>query len=334
MNKAPIQIALDPSPILQAEIFSSILEQEREIVVAHSGILQLRQKARLFSVGERAEHFYLLLEGEIRIFRFLEEGGVDEMARFTAGDIIGDFDFARRGEFDSNAEAVRDSVVIMFPGFGITLDDFARKEPSAASRVLLGSILMFTSRIKRIQKVIVENMSWVQELNRRAYEDPGTGLWKQSYLTEEINRLLEVPTALIILKPDRFQQLLDDHGNAAGDEAMVKIAMILKSIIRRLGRGWALRFKSNEVGLLINKTSHGQAEDLAREVSTAISALVPIPAKEHVPEYHFSATLSYGVWPEDEPLWESFLAGSFTLLYEARKGGKNRIVHYQRGGVK
>jgi diguanylate cyclase (GGDEF)-like protein len=256
------------------------------------------------------------------------------MARFTTGDIIGDFDFARRGDYDSDAEAVTDSVVVMFPGFGITMADFALNEPAAASRVLLGSILMFTSRIKRIQKVIVENMSWVQELNRRAYEDPGTGLWKQSYLTEEINRLLEVPTALIVLKPDRFQQLLDDHGNAAGDEALVKIAMILKNIIRRLGRGWALRFKSNEVGLLMNKTSQAQAEDLAREISAAVTALDPLPAGKQFPAYQFSATLSYGVWPEDEPLWESFLAGNFTLLYEARQDGGNRIVHYQRGGAK
>ncbi|MFP3042235.1 diguanylate cyclase [Treponema primitia] len=334
MSKSTALSGLDPAPILQAEIFSALLEMEREITANHSSILQLRRGSRLFSAGEKAKHFYLLLEGEISIFRSQEEGGIDEMARFTSGDIIGDFDFARRGDFDANAEAVKDSVVILFPAYGITLEDFAREDPAAVSRVLLGSILMLTSRIKRIQKVIVENISWVQELNRRAYEDPVTGLWRQSYLTDELNRLLEVPTALIILKPDRFQQLLDTYGNATGDETMVRIALVLKNIVRRLGRGYALRFKSNEVGLLMNKTSHGQAEEIAKEMAAAITAFKPLPPKGTEEAYTFSATLSYGVWPEDEPLWESFFTGNFSLLREARQNGGNRIVHYQRGAVK
>jgi diguanylate cyclase (GGDEF)-like protein len=335
MSKSVVPSGLDPSPILQAEIFAALLETEQKTTVDYSSVLQLRRGGRLFSAGEKADHFYLLREGEIRIFRSTEESGIDEMARFTPGDIIGDFDFARQGDYDANAEAVRDSVVVMFPGFGITMENFAREDPAVASRVLQGSILMLTSRIKRIMKMIVENISWVQELNRRAYEDPGTGLWRQSYLTEEINRILEVPTALIILKPDRFQTLLNGYGNAAGDETMVRIALVLKNIIRRLGRGYALRFKSNEVGLLLNKTSHNQAEDLTGEILAAIAAFESLPpAKEETEPYRFSATLSYGIWPGDDPHWESFFAGNFALLYEARQRGENYEVHYQQGAAK
>jgi diguanylate cyclase (GGDEF)-like protein len=177
-------------------------------------------------------------------------------------------------------------------------------------------------------------MSWVQELQRRAYEDPGTGLWKQSFLTDELNRLLEVPTTLIMLKPDRFKILVDSRGHGAGDEAMVRIAMVLKNITRRIGRGWALRFKSNEVGLLINKSGAVPAETIAGELAKAIAALEPVPAQGDIPAFHFSGVIAYTVWPEDDPAWDSLFQGNYTLLLDTWRAGGNRVVHYRRPELK
>jgi diguanylate cyclase (GGDEF)-like protein len=328
-----LNLALDPSPIQKAELFSSLLERELEIVASHSGIIQLRKGRRLFSTGEQAERFYMLLEGSLRVFKPLP-GGDDEMARFTAGDTIGDFDFARRAAYDACAEALEDSVLVMFPGYGMTMQELAREEPHTVSRILLGSIIMLTARIKSTQRIIVENMSWVQELQRRAYEDPGTGLWKQSFLTDELNRLLEVPTALIMLKPDRFKTLVDSRGHAAGDEAMVRIAMVLRNITRRIGRGWPLRFKSNEVGLLINKSGAAPAKTIAGDLAKAISALEPVPAQGDIPAFDFSGTISYAVWPEDDPSWDSLFEGNYTLLLDTWRAGGNTVVHYRRPELK
>jgi GGDEF domain-containing protein len=333
MGSTQLYQALDPSPIQKAELFSSLLERELEIVVSHSGIIQLRKGRRLFSTGEQAERFYMLLEGSLRVFKPLPDGD-DEMARFTAGDTIGDFDFARRAAYDACAEALEDSVLIMFPGYGMTMRELAQEEPHTVSRILLGSIIMLTARIKSTQRIIVENMSWVQELQRRAYEDPGTGLWKQSFLTDELNRLLEVPTALIMLKPDRFKILVDSRGHGAGDEAMVRIAMVLKNITRRIGRGWPLRFKSNEVGLLINKSGAVPAQAIAGDLAKAISALEPVPAQGDIPAFPFSGTVSYAVWPEDDPSWDSLFQGNYTLLLDTWRGGGNNVVHYRRPELK
>ncbi|MDR2028940.1 MAG: cyclic nucleotide-binding domain-containing protein [Treponema sp.] len=334
MGSSRLSQALDPSPIQKAELFSSLLEREIEAVISHSGIIQLRKGRRLFSAGERAERFYMLLEGSLRVFKPQPNGADDEMARFTAGDTIGDFDFARRAVYDAYAEAVEDSVLIMFPGYGMTMDELAREDPHTVSRILLGSIIMLTARIKSTQKIILENLSWVQELQRRAYEDPGTGLWKQSFLSDELNRLLEAPTTLIMLKPDRFKILVDSRGHGAGDEAMVRIAMILKNVTRRIGRGWPLRFKSNEVGLLINKSGAVLAETVARELSKAISALEPVPARGDIPAFRFSGVISYAVWPEDDPSWDSLFQGNYTLLLDTWRAGGNKVVHYRRPELK
>ncbi|MDR1287676.1 MAG: diguanylate cyclase [Treponema sp.] len=322
-------LGVDPSPIQKVELFSTLLPKEIEFVIAHSGILQLRKGGHLFSPGEKAEHFYMLVKGGIRVYKPRSDGSDDEMARFTSGDAIGDFDFARGAAYDAYASATEDSELIMFPGYGLSMEAFALEEPHTTSRILLSAIVMVTGRIKSTQKIIVENMSWVQELHRRAYEDPSTGLWKQSFLADEINRLLEDPMALIMLKPDRFKILVDSRGHGAGDEAMVRIATLLRNVTRRIGRGWPLRFKSNEVGILINKCSPVHAEKIARDMHSAIAALAPVPAGNSLPVFSFTATVSYAVWPIDEVSWENLFRGNYDLLMDTWRAGGNTVVRYK-----
>jgi GGDEF domain-containing protein len=329
MGKTAYSQALDLSPILKADLFSTLLGGEHDFVVSRSGLLQLRRGGFLFSPGEAAAHFYLLVEGAVRIFKTCPGGGEDEIARFAGGDTICDFDFARNADYDAYAEAVEDSVLIMFPGYGLGMDKFLADSPRIMSKILLNSIIMTTGRIKATHKIIVENMSWVQELQRKAYEDPGTGLWKQTFLNDEISRILEDPSGFVMLKPDRFKILVDSRGHGAGDEAMVRIAMVLRNITRRLGRGWPLRLKSNETGILINKCNPDLAESLARDLLESIAQLPPLPASGDVPAFSFTGTVVWAAWPQDGSAWDSLYQGCYNLLLDAWKQGGNRVVHYR-----
>jgi diguanylate cyclase (GGDEF)-like protein len=323
---------LDPSPIQRAEFFSTLLERDIELVISRSSILQLRRGGELFHPGQKAGHFYMLIEGEIRVFKPRSDGGETETARFTPGtDLIGDFDFAREAEYDEYAEAVEDSALIMFPGYGITMGSLALENPTTYAKILISSIKIMTARIRSTQQNILEQSSSFQEDHRRAYEDPGTGLWKQTFLTDEINRILENPMALIMLKPDRFKTLVDTRGHGAGDEAMVRIAAVLRGITRKIGRGWPLRFKSNETGLLINQCSAPQAERIARELHRAIAALPAMPAQGDLPAFTFSGTVVYAVWPDDNPVWDRLYEGVYGLLLHTWRTGGDVVTAYTRG---
>jgi diguanylate cyclase (GGDEF)-like protein len=334
MGKVSPRQTLDCKPILSADLFSSLLKGEQDYVVSRSGFFQLRKGGYLFTPGQKAEHFYLLLEGALRVFKSRsDEQGEDEIARFTTGDTIGDFDFARSGDYDAFAEAAEDSTLVMFPAFGLTMDQLALEAPHTISKILLSSIIMMTGRIKSTRKIVMENMSWVQELHRKAYEDPATGLWKQSFLTDEINRILENPMALIMLKPDKFKILVDSRGHGAGDDAMVHIAMILRNIARRQGRGWPLRFKSNETGLLINQCGAVQAEAITQALSTAVNSLPPVPAQGDIPAFSFTGSIAWGVWPQDNTSWDGLFQGVYSLLLSTWKDGGNRIARYTKEGA-
>ena len=324
---------VDLSSILKSELFSNLLPGEKQSVMQRTGNLMLRKDGILFSQGDKAEHVYLLQEGLVRVMKTGLTGEDEEIARFTPGDVIGDFDFARDAEYDARAEAVEDSSLVMFPGFGLTLDSYAREAPHIVSKILLNAAGMVTGRIRTARKLITESMSWVHELHRKIYEDPGTGLWKQNLLTDEVNHLMEEPLALIMLKPDRFKILVDSQGHGAGDKAMVKIAAILRSITRKLGRGWALRFRSNETGVLVSQCEEALAESLTQFISEAMAAIPPV-SLGHTAQgeelFSFSGSIAWGIWPLDNNSWDSFFEGVYQLLMDTWKAGGKRIVRYRK----
>jgi diguanylate cyclase (GGDEF)-like protein len=326
--------AVDQSLIRKTELFSSLPQNEIDYVISHSGTLSLPKGGVLFTSGEKAKNFYILKKGVIRVFQQKSDSSEDEMARFTEGDTIGDFDFARGADYDANAEADEDSELIVFPNSGITMDTLAKEEPRIICSILLNAIIMMTGRIKSTRKLVLENMSWVQELHRRAYEDSGTGLWKQILITDEIIGALNDPSALIMLKPDRFKILVDSRGHSAGDEAMIKIALILKNITRILGHGWPLRFKSNEVGLIISNCGAAQAQEIAKGLFDSVAALEPVPAEGEAEEFKFSAAVSWTVWPQDEAEWDSLFQGCYSTLLDTWKSGGNTIIHYNKADKK
>jgi len=330
-NQSRRNEAQDLSAILKSDLFAELLPGEARIIVERTEILLVRKGGLLFSPAEKAEHFYLLLGGSVRVFKQNEGGREDEIAHFAPGDIIGDFDFARSAEYDAYAEALEDSTLLMFPDFEHTMAEFALEEPHIISRILLNSAAMVTARIKASRKLLFESDYWVQELHRKIHEDSSTGLWKQTFLTEEINRILEKPMALIMLKPDRFKVLVDSRGHDAGDEAMIKIAKILKGITRKLNKGWAIRFKSNETGLVVNKCDAAEANSLAHVLAKAVLALPHVPlGKEN---FSFTGTIAWGVWPADDKTWDSLFEGTYKLLMDTWKRGGNEIVRYRKEKV-
>lgn len=325
----------------KTDLFSDLPQENFDFIISRSWIFDLPKGENLFSPGKKAEHLYILKSGAIRVFITRSNGSENEMAMFTAGDTIGDFDFARGAEYDAFAAAAEDSQLIMFPSPGHTMDSLAQEEPNIVCNIFLNAIVMITGRIKSTHKLISQDMSWVQELHRRAYEDASTGLWKQSLIADEIIGNLKDPTALIMLKPDRFKILVDSRGHSAGDEAMVRIALIMKNIVRNTGNGWALRFKSNEVGFIFCDCNAVKAEKIAKELAQAIAAMEPVPAQDDIPAFHFSSTISWAIWPHDAQNpqskdcssdWEIFFQGNYASLLENWRNGGERIVRYNKAG--
>jgi diguanylate cyclase (GGDEF)-like protein len=323
----------DLTLIQNVELFSNLEQNEIEFVVSHLEAISLPKKALLFTMGERASQFYILKSGEVRVFKKNDDDSEEDLARFTSGDTIGDFDFTRGAKYDAYAEASQDSILFVFPDRSVTMDSLVKEDPHSVCSILLNAINMMTGRIKKTHKLILNNMSWVQELHRRAYEDAGTGLWKQTLIKDEIIGALNESAGLIMLKPDRFKILVDSRGHSAGDEAMSRIAIILKNFSRQIEHSWALRFKSNEVGIIINNCTTEKARKIANELAEVIRGMEPVQAKNDIPEFNFTATISWALWTRESE-WEGLFNGNYGNLLDNWRNGGDKTIHYSKEAVK
>jgi diguanylate cyclase (GGDEF)-like protein len=183
---------------------------------------------------------------------------------------------------------------------------------------------MISSRLRSTQRLISENSPWVRELRHQIYTDASTGLWSRAFLDEEVPRSLEAPTAIVLVKPDRFKELNDAHGHGAGDQAMSLLSGILVAEAELLGRGWAIRMRSNETAVVIPRCGREEAAATARRLSDAIADInVPAAADSG---FSFTSSMAIAVWPEDGADWKRLVEDAYGLLTRAWRSGGARVL--------
>lgn len=325
MNSAPLEPPA-VSLLKRSELFNSLTDEDLHYFASRSSFLTVPRGSGLFHSGDFAKRFFVVKDGSIRVFRRREDGSDEIMALFAPGDAVGDFDFARGAAYDAHAEALVDSEIVAFPGRGLGFEDLARERPSAAARLKLRSLAMIASRLRSTNNLISENAPWVRELRRRAYEDPATGLWSRAFLDEEIAANLRGTTAVVVLKPMRFKDLVDERGHAAGDVAMARIAAVLKKTAERFGQGWAVRVRSNETALVVPAAAADDAEKIAETVRREFAGIDPFEPDCSYRAWTFSAALAYASWPEDGKKWDALFGAVYDACIEAWKNGESRPI--------
>jgi diguanylate cyclase (GGDEF)-like protein len=307
----------------KAELFSGLIDDDLAFVADRVEPIELARGATLFAQGEKARRFFIVRSGQIGIYRTDEGSNERELARYVAGDVLGDFDFAVGSAFDASARAYTDAELLAFPSGGLSMQDLAQERPDASARIYLRSLSMISSRLRSTQRLISENAPWVRELRRQIYTDSSTGLWSRAFLDEEVPRNVARPTAIVMLKPDKFKELNDAHGHGAGDEAMALLAGVLVGETERLGRGWAIRLRSNETAIVVPRCDAQEATAAARLLAAKVAKMDPICARGT--GFSFTASLSLAIWPEDGPDWKRLVENVYSLLTRAWKDGGDRL---------
>jgi diguanylate cyclase (GGDEF)-like protein len=314
----------------RAELFSGLLMDDLVWAAGHTAIVSLPEGSTVFSPGDQARSFLVVRSGSVGLSR--RDGTEDRlMARYLPGDVFGDLEFAidhRRAEL---AVAERDTELLEFPAAGRNMAELARERPDATARILLRSLAMISSRLRATQRLISENSPWVRELRRQIYTDPATGLLSRAFLDAEVPAVLEAPTALFVLKPDRFKDLVDGAGHAAGDEAMSMLADFLQAEASRLGRGWAIRLRSNETALVVPGLGREEAPEIAGRLARGVRALPSFPLPDGG-RFGFTASLSLAVWPEDGAEWRRLLDDAQGMLTRAWLDGGDRVYRLRHRG--
>ncbi len=156
-----------------------------------------------------------------------------------------------------------------------------------------------------------------------ALTDSLTGLYNRRYLTCHLASLVGrlaaegKPLALAMVDIDRFKAVNDTHGHAPGDDVLRELARLLKRFIR--SSDLAARLGGEEFVVVMPDTGVGGAEAITSRLRRGVAESTGVKAP---------ITVSIGVaelqGPNDTP--ERLLRRADDALYEAKRGGRNRVI--------
>ncbi|MCK0506626.1 GGDEF domain-containing response regulator [Aromatoleum anaerobium] len=154
--------------------------------------------------------------------------------------------------------------------------------------------------------------------NRRRFDEAYAAAWQSALRRHE-------PLALIMLDVDRFKAYNDHYGHPAGDRCLQRVARALHGSLVRADDLLA-RYGGEEFVCLLPATDLAGGEAVARRLHRAVREL-DLP-HEH-PEVAGRVSISVGVavaWPAAGGEPERLVAEADLRLYEAKAGGRDRIV--------
>jgi diguanylate cyclase (GGDEF)-like protein/PAS domain S-box-containing protein len=157
--------------------------------------------------------------------------------------------------------------------------------------------------------------------NRRHFDDVADKEWRRCGREHQ-------PLSVLLLDVDHFKLFNDHYGHLAGDRCLRVIASQLAADTRRPG-DLAARYGGEEFLVLMPHTERTGALRVAECIRKLVLDLAIAHERSPTPSV---VTVSIGVataWPDPEKGPKSvstLLAAADTALYQAKSGGRNRVV--------
>jgi diguanylate cyclase (GGDEF)-like protein/PAS domain S-box-containing protein len=151
-------------------------------------------------------------------------------------------------------------------------------------------------------------------LNRRAFYERFEAEWSSTLRYGH-------PLSCIMIDIDYFKKINDKHGHAAGDEVLQRIALVLKSNIRKSNS--VCRYGGEEFCVLLTHANMNQATQAAEKIRNCIENTFPL---------NISVTASLGVAACEHGASspQELVDQADKALYAAKHGGRNQVIRWDQ----
>jgi len=166
-------------------------------------------------------------------------------------------------------------------------------------------------------------------LERQSLQDGLTGIANRRYFDDALQRALRettrsgCPLGVAILDVDHFKQYNDCYGHNAGDEALRYVARTLDTSLQRAG-DLAARYGGEEFVILIKQAENFKLllEEMRQQIAAAGIPHEGSPTADVLTISGGGVVVGSTIGLSSELLIER----ADRLLYEAKQGGRNRIL--------
>jgi diguanylate cyclase (GGDEF)-like protein len=173
----------------------------------------------------------------------------------------------------------------------------------------------------------------LSEAELQSLTDGLTGLYNRRSMEQLLQRELALSErhgqalSLVMIDMDKFKEINDEHGHAAGDHMLRAFADCVRMTLRKTDL--AFRYGGDEFCIALPQTGVEQAKAVVQKLRQAYSAVDFSDAIAHLAA---QPTLSIGVAErsvrENLITLPTLLAAADSALYEAKKADRNCIKIY------
>jgi diguanylate cyclase len=170
---------------------------------------------------------------------------------------------------------------------------------------------------------ITERRRVETELEHQASHDPLTGLLNRTALRRRLDDALRdgAALALAVIDLDRFKDVNDSLGHAAGDALLCEVAARIETALDR--HEFAARLGGDEFALVLPEADDQRARTAARRVIEALA--MPCAIEEH--RIEVGATIGIALAPAHGRDAEALLREADVAMYVGKRDGTSLVVY-------
>ncbi len=317
-NETDIKLEL----LKNSVIFSELNNKDLEVIEKYSNIYHFKKDENIYE--QISGRLFIIKKGNIIIEREEQDKKI-ALAHYIKNETFGELDLFLKKEDNLKAIAETESEILIFPDKNINFHNLISQYPEIFANVLHKYMILIANRIRNNNKLISEKTPWIEELKNQLYKDKLTGLYNNTYLEEELPRIInEIGDKInfLYIKPDNFKDINDNFGHEAGDNALKFLAQTIKENLKNFIVG---RYRGNETCAILPEISKEDAYNIAEQLRLKIKNS---NIKKITNGVDFFITVSIGIvrYPEEIKDPKMLIKSSYDKMMIGRNSGGDKII--------
>jgi len=312
------------------KLFRDIRLESVEPALKDCQIITLKSGATLLEVGQKNFSFYLVLEGELRVY--LNGRGLPVHAVLGPGECVGELSLVDGENTAALVIAAQDTRLLVMP------HDLVWSLVESLNGVARNLLSILAGRIRSDNLLQVTTPESSLEFEAAANVDLLTGLHNKNWMNEAFHRMAlrcernGIPLFLLVADIDHFKDFVGRHGHLAGDNILKGVSRIMAINLRP--HDLLAHMGGDKFAVLMPE----QSQDLAMKTADRLRAAIAAPALRigagrvaqpgnaapAAQEEHILVSLGVSMVKPGDTL-TSALANADEALRQAKADGRNRV---------
>lgn len=196
--------------------------------------------------------------------------------------------------------------------------------------------IRYITELTEQSAVTIEKANLYSEMLKNATMDALTGLNNRRQFEARLKEQFSVanrqdtPLCAIMTDIDFFKKFNDNYGHSVGDAVLKSTANVIRGELREYDI--PSRYGGEEFCILLPNTSINEARVVAERLRVAVeSSKLEIKSEKTQQVENLSVTISVGLAQLDvKDMPEDLYMKADKALYDAKEGGRNRVVVYEK----